>query len=75
MKTENFVLNGMMGLVVGVALGVPVEFMIREELKADPVIDMRNYEHMNSPKVLGQMIAVWQLQLWIVCAKALTMRI
>lgn len=50
MKTENFVLNGMMGLVVGDALGVPVEFMIREELKADPVIDMRNYGTHEQPK-------------------------
>lgn len=50
MKTENFVLNGMMGLVVGDALGVPVEFMMREELKIDPVVDMRNYGTHEQPR-------------------------
>jgi ADP-ribosyl-[dinitrogen reductase] hydrolase len=34
------ILAGLMGLCVGDALGVPVEFQAREELK--PVIDMRH---------------------------------
>ena len=33
-------LDGMMGLIVGDALGVPVEFEERSELKKDPVTGM-----------------------------------
>ena len=33
----------MMGLVVGDALGVPVEFSSREEREQDPVKEMRGY--------------------------------
>ncbi|MBO4864201.1 MAG: ADP-ribosylglycohydrolase family protein [Eubacterium sp.] len=39
----------MVGLVVGDALGVPVEFSDREERKQDPVIDMRGYGTHNQP--------------------------
>lgn len=38
------------GVVVGDALGVPVEFSSREERKADPVIDMREYGTHYQPK-------------------------
>jgi len=37
---KNKVLGGIMGLCVADALGVPVEFMSREKLKMNPVIDM-----------------------------------
>lgn len=40
---RNYYLDGMMGLVVGDALGVPVEFASREELKNNPVTDMEGY--------------------------------
>lgn len=43
-------LNGMMGLVVGDALGVPVEFSSREERQADPVSEMRGYGAYDVPK-------------------------
>ena len=35
--------SAIMGVVVGDALGVPVEFTSRQERKIDPVIDMRAY--------------------------------
>lgn len=40
---RNYYLDGMFGLVVGDALGVPVEFASREELKNAPVEDMEGY--------------------------------
>lgn len=42
--------DGICGFVVGDALGVPVEFCSREELKNDPVVDMREYGTYNQPK-------------------------
>lgn len=41
MVFHDAVKNGMLGLVVGDALGVPVEFQSREELERDPVTGMR----------------------------------
>ena len=35
--------NGILGLVTGDALGVPVEFKSREELKINPVRDMTGF--------------------------------
>ena len=40
---------GMYGLIVGDALGVPVEFFDREELKNNPVTGMRAYGTHNQP--------------------------
>ena len=40
---KDAVKNGILGLVVGDALGVPVEFLSREELERDPVNGMRAY--------------------------------
>lgn len=37
------------GAVIGDALGVPVEFMSRDELAADPVVDMRAYGTHDQP--------------------------
>lgn len=42
--------NALYGAIVGDALGVPVEFMDREEIKAAPVTDMRGYGTYNLPK-------------------------
>lgn len=41
--------NALLGLVVGDALGVPVEFKSREELKENPVADMFGYGTHNQP--------------------------
>ncbi len=41
--------SGIMGLVVGDALGVPVEFTSRAERDADPVVDMRAYGTHSQP--------------------------
>ncbi|MBZ9686777.1 ADP-ribosylglycohydrolase family protein [Clostridium estertheticum] len=40
---ENLILNSIMGACVADALGVPVEFVNRETLRENPVIDMRSY--------------------------------
>jgi ADP-ribosylglycohydrolase len=46
---EDAVKNGILGLVVGDALGVPVEFRSREELERDPVAGMRAYGTHHQP--------------------------
>lgn len=46
---KNEVLDGIMGLCVADALGVPVEFNSREKLKANSVTDMRAYGTHNQP--------------------------
>lgn len=45
----NHVLNGIMGLCVADALGVPVEFMARDTLADNPVVGMRSYGTYNQP--------------------------
>jgi len=42
-------LGGLWGAIVGDALGVPVEFSWRKDLKRDPVTDMRGYGTYNLP--------------------------
>ena len=42
-ECKSLYLDGMMGLVVGDAIGVPVEFSSREEREQDPVKEMRGY--------------------------------
>lgn len=42
--------DGIIGLIVGDALGVPVEFSSRREREADPVTDMREYGTYDQPK-------------------------
>ncbi|MGI6149536.1 MAG: ADP-ribosylglycohydrolase family protein [Limnochordia bacterium] len=46
---SRLVLSGIMGLAVGDALGVPVEFRERETLTRDPVVGMRAYGTYNKP--------------------------
>ncbi|MDY0234801.1 MAG: ADP-ribosylglycohydrolase family protein [Gudongella sp.] len=46
---RNSVLDGIMGLCVADALGVPVEFMERDSLRRNPVVDMRAYGTYNQP--------------------------
>ncbi len=40
---ESKIIDGLLGVAVGDALGVPVEFKSRYELDSNPVIDMRSY--------------------------------
>jgi ADP-ribosylglycohydrolase len=47
--TSNKVLDGLFGLCVGDALGVPVEFTSRDSLKEHPVNDMIGYGIYNQP--------------------------
>ena len=47
---KNIWMDGIMGVIVGDALGCPVEFMERRELKDNPVRDMREYGTFNLPK-------------------------
>ena len=49
MMFEDTVKSAIFGLVVGDALGVPVEFQFREELEQDPVTGMRAYGTHNQP--------------------------
>lgn len=50
MLNKNDIFNGVYGLAVGDALGVPVEFSRREQRDADPVKEMREYGTHNQPK-------------------------
>ncbi len=43
------IIDGIMGLCIADALGVPVEFQSRESLQKDPVVDMRSYGTYNQP--------------------------
>ncbi len=47
---KNIWMDGIMGVIVGDALGCPIEFMARWELKENPVKDMREYGTFNLPK-------------------------
>jgi ADP-ribosylglycohydrolase len=46
---ENIVKSALFGVAVGDALGVPVEFVSREELRKNPVTDMRGYGSHHQP--------------------------
>ena len=48
-ELKNKIFGGIFGLIVGDALGVPVEFVPREKLKANPVSDMIGYGTYNMP--------------------------
>lgn len=47
---RNQIIGGIMGAVIGDALGVPVEFTPRKNLIENPVDDMREYGTYNQPK-------------------------
>ena len=47
---KNIWLNGIMGVVVGDALGVPVEFSSRNELKINPLVKMEGYGSYDVPE-------------------------
>ena len=60
---DNIWKSGIYGLIIGDAMGVPVEFTSREDRKKTPITDMTGYGHIISRKVHGLMTAVWYLQL------------
>ena len=41
--------DGIMGVIVGDALGLPIQFLSREEIRKNPVTDMRGYGTFNMP--------------------------
>lgn len=49
MSDKNIWLDGVMGVVVGDSLGLPVQFSYREELGKDPVTDMIGYRTFDMP--------------------------
>lgn len=49
-KADNIWLNGIMGVVVGDALGMPVQFLSRAEVKESPVEGMEGYGTYNQPE-------------------------
>lgn len=42
--------NGIIGLAIGDAMGVPIEFYSREELMLEPIIEMKGYGSYDVPK-------------------------
>lgn len=59
-------LDGIMGVIVGDALGLPVQFQSRRELAKNPVTDMRGLAHLlfdNASKTLLSKIE--QVVKWI----------
>lgn len=50
MTTRNIYKDLLFGVVVGDALGVPVEFKTREAIASNPVTDMIGYGTYNLPK-------------------------
>ena len=48
--TENIWLNGIMGVVIGDALGCPVQFESREQVAKHPITGMRGYGTFNLPE-------------------------
>lgn len=46
---RNIWLDGIMGVIIGDALGLPVQFLSREELKLNPVTEMRGYGTFHMP--------------------------
>lgn len=47
---SNIWLNGITGVIVGDALGLPVQFLSREEVRQNPVTGMRGYGTFNFPE-------------------------
>lgn len=46
---RNIWLDGIMGVIIGDALGLPAQFLSREELKSNPVTEMRGYGTFHMP--------------------------
>ena len=48
-KEQTFWKDGIMGVIVGDALGMPVQFYTRDEVKRNPIVGMRGYGTYNMP--------------------------
>ena len=46
---RNIWLDGIMGVIIGDSLGLPVQFLTREELNENPVTQMRGYGTFHMP--------------------------
>jgi len=49
LNVESRLLGGLWGAIIGDALGVPVEFMIREDVRRNPITGMSGYGTFNLP--------------------------
>lgn len=49
LETENLWMNGIMGVVVGDVLGMPVQFFSRAEVKESPIMGIEGYGTYNMP--------------------------
>lgn len=56
MDKRERILGGLFGVAVGDALGVPVEFVSREELRKKPVQEMTGYGTHHQPRGRGRTI-------------------
>ena len=61
-ENTNIWLNGIMGVVVGDALGCPVQFESREEVARHPVTGMRGYGTFNLPEGSWTDARIWHVQ-------------
>ena len=61
----NIWLNGIMGVVVGDALGCPVQFESRDEVARHPVTGMRGYGTFNLPE--GSWTESWDIRSPLFC--------
>jgi len=48
-KIQDMILGGLWGAIIGDALGVPVEFKSREEVRRNPIAGMRGYGTFSLP--------------------------
>lgn len=65
MTDRNIMLDGMMGLVVGDALGCPVQFLSREQIKNRGLVTgMEGYAPIICRWGPGLMTAVWPFVSW-----------
>ena len=49
LSRQSRILGGLWGAIIGDALGVPVEFMNREQVRRNPITGMRGYGTFNLP--------------------------
>ncbi len=56
LNVESRLLGGLWGAIIGDALGVPVEFVSREEVRRNPITGMRGYGTFNLPPGTWSMI-------------------
>lgn len=70
---QDKILGGLWGAIIGDALGVPVEFVSRENVRKNPITGMRGYGTFNLPPGTGRMIPPFFCVPWKACWMALTL--